>query len=550
MIRHRHRHFSRHFSHLPAGSKPWRSWLPSLFTNLGIVGLLGLQLLQPLEAITYQWLFQMRGPLTWDDRVVLIKIDEPSIQKLGKFPWSRDRYTQLLNILETAKPNTVIFDLVFADTSTADPQLATVMAQHKQVIVASAGPNHAILGQPTPLLAQSAMAIGHILYQPDRDGIVRQVPAYMANYPTLSLPSVQSYRLFAQAPPPPPHSSLWINWIGNNQTLPQYAFSDVLNGQVAPEQFRQKIIVVGVTAPGLNPLITPFHQSPPSSGVHLHLTLMNNLLQQNLLRPLHGELWLLLLLLSNLLWNGLFRRLSFAKQLFSSGLLTSGWVSLSLLALHFNYWLPVISPLVLWLSMAIVYWISRSLKLEAKNQQLQYLVNIDELTQIPNRRAFEQSLRQEWQRSLREQQPLSLLLCDIDFFKQFNDYYGHLAGDDCLYQVAQALRHSSQRPSDVIARYGGEEFAILLPNTDIQGARNISHRMLGQVRSLLIPHQASAISHYLTISIGSVSVIPHPHVGWSECLDIADRALYRAKAAGRDQSQHAQWSAPSRQTAP
>ncbi|NJN49765.1 MAG: GGDEF domain-containing protein [Alkalinema sp. RL_2_19] len=273
-----------------------------------------------------------------------------------------------------------------------------------------------------------------------------------------------------------------------------------------------------------------------ASGVHLHATILNNLLQQNLLHPIRGGLWLGLLCLSNLIWSQLLQSLRVPQQVLWSGILVGVWWGIAIAALHQNYWLPVALPITLWLTTTVIHWITRNIQLETKNQQLNYLANIDELTQVSNRRAFEQYLQQEWQRSLREQQPISLLLCDVDFFKQFNDCYGHIAGDECLYQVAQALSASTKRPADLIARYGGEEFAVVLPNTDEPGAQKLATNILSQMRAKLIPHQESAISHYVTLSVGRITTIPNSQTDWLDLLDAADRALYLAKSQGRDRA--------------
>ncbi|MBE9030868.1 diguanylate cyclase [filamentous cyanobacterium LEGE 11480] len=517
--------------------KHWQTWLPSLLATLFVAGLFWLKMLQPLEHLAYQWLFQWRGHLAWDERVVLVKIDEPSLKQLGAFPWSRDRYTQLLNVIKSSQPNTVVFDLVFSELSPADQRFAEAIRQHRQIVIAGAWNQPNRTWQPNPMLRKAAIATGHILQTADADGIVRRIPTYVDRAATLSLPSLQTYQLFANIPEMPlAQSHLWPNWIAPTEQMPQYSFIDLLNGQVTPAALENKIILVGATAAGFNPLMTPFDEESSASGVHLHATLLNNLLQQNLLQPIHGKRWMGLLLLSNLIWSHWLRQVRTFQQLVGSGILVSGWWLLALLALHQSYWLPVAVPGILWLTTSMMHWIMGNIQLEAKNQQLNHLANIDELTQISNRRALEQYLQQEWQRSRREQQPISLLLCDVDFFKQFNDCYGHIAGDECLYQIAQALNLSTKRPTDLIARYGGEEFAVVLPNTDAQGAENLATAILSQVRAKLIPHQKSPISHYVTLSLGLVTVVPDAQIDWLDMIDAADRALYQAKFQGRDRA--------------
>ncbi|WP_016950382.1 diguanylate cyclase domain-containing protein [Anabaena sp. PCC 7108] len=171
--------------------------------------------------------------------------------------------------------------------------------------------------------------------------------------------------------------------------------------------------------------------------------------------------------------------------------------------------------------------------LKQANKELLRLANLDGLTQIANRRCFDQSLAQEWQRLKREKAPLSLLLGDIDYFKSYNDYYGHLAGDECLRQVAEAISKTCERPADLVARYGGEEFVILLPNTDLDGAIYVSKKIQENIDKLAIPHQFSS-THQVTLSIGIASIIPQGQTPPKELIAAADEALYQAKAQGRN----------------
>jgi len=174
--------------------------------------------------------------------------------------------------------------------------------------------------------------------------------------------------------------------------------------------------------------------------------------------------------------------------------------------------------------------------LRIANQQLEQLAQTDGLTQLANRRYFDRYLSQEWEKARQEQQPISLILLDIDYFKKFNDSYGHQAGDDCLKQVAQGLQRSIRRTTDLVARYGGEEFVVVLPNTQQPGAVAIAQRIQAQARSLSIPHQASDISDIVTVSMGICTTIP---AGESPeaLVKQADVALYRAKQQGRDRYQ-------------
>ncbi len=173
-------------------------------------------------------------------------------------------------------------------------------------------------------------------------------------------------------------------------------------------------------------------------------------------------------------------------------------------------------------------------QLEHRNRDLERISALDTLTQIANRRRFDSALRQEWRRCSRDEAPLSLVFCDIDHFKRFNDTYGHQAGDECLVRVAQAMEETLNRPADLVARYGGEEFIALLGDTGIDGARMLAERMRARVEALHVEHSGSGAGPYLTVSLGVASVVPRPAARPEDLVDLADRALYAAKGGGRN----------------
>jgi two-component system chemotaxis family response regulator WspR len=173
-------------------------------------------------------------------------------------------------------------------------------------------------------------------------------------------------------------------------------------------------------------------------------------------------------------------------------------------------------------------------QLEDKNRLLERLSSLDTLTGIANRRRFDAALRQEWRRSSREESPLSLLFCDIDYFKSFNDTYGHQAGDACLVRVAHTMQESLNRPADLAARYGGEEFVALLVDTEREGARLLAERIRERIESLHLEHRASTVAPVLTVSLGVATSLPRSAAHAEDLVRWADRALYRAKHGGRN----------------
>lgn len=165
---------------------------------------------------------------------------------------------------------------------------------------------------------------------------------------------------------------------------------------------------------------------------------------------------------------------------------------------------------------------------------LESLAFLDGLTGIPNRRRFDKELLGEWNRGIRGQTPLSLLIADVDFFKKYNDHYGHGPGDDCLREIAGALNSSVQRPGDLVARYGGEEFVVLLPVTDQRGVCRVAQRMQERIKTLSIPHAYSQAADHVTISLGGYTLLPNAELPSETLLQCADKLLYQAKQSGRD----------------
>ena len=173
-------------------------------------------------------------------------------------------------------------------------------------------------------------------------------------------------------------------------------------------------------------------------------------------------------------------------------------------------------------------------QLRFNNEKLKELAVVDELTKVMNRRRFNEYFKQQWQRLKVARKPLSLIICDVDHFKSYNDAYGHASGDRSLVQVARILQKSVRQTIDLVARYGGEEFAIILPDCDEQGAKRVAQNIIRHIRLLSIPHQYSSTASYLTVSMGVATAVPNDNGSPQELFQTTDELLYRAKQEGRN----------------
>jgi diguanylate cyclase (GGDEF)-like protein len=173
------------------------------------------------------------------------------------------------------------------------------------------------------------------------------------------------------------------------------------------------------------------------------------------------------------------------------------------------------------------------LRLKRQNDMLENLASMDALTEVPNRRAFDQARTVEWRRCQRDNLPVSIIMIDIDQFKQYNDNYGHGAGDECLSRIAKTISSCIHRPGDMLARYGGEEFAAIMTGTNSEGALQMAQQFHTVIAELAIPHEHSTVSPYVTISIGVATTTRTDEVTFEALSEAADRMLYQAKESGR-----------------
>lgn len=334
--------------------------LPGAIAAIAVAGLFQIGVWRPLEQIAYNALFRLRGPIPWNDKVIIVAIDEPSLKALGRFPWPRQQYAQLIETLAPAEPSTIVLDLLFPESSPDDERLSQAMIEQGQVILAQSWDDTGAPLLPNTQLRQNAIATGHVLKQEDADGIPRHIKPQIQGVLALGIVATQVYSL-VQEPVTFPNleEPLWVNWPGPVRLAPQYSFVDVVRGQISPETFRQKIVLVGATAATLDSLSTPYNRNPPANGVYLQAAVINNLLQDNFLAK-QSERWLILILFIGgpVLSYGLSLVLDRQRQVTQGKksrfplalyflLPQLGWGIVSLICFQAGYWLLVASPIAL-----------------------------------------------------------------------------------------------------------------------------------------------------------------------------------------------------------
>ena len=369
----------------------FRAWGITIMAVWGIgLGFQTLGLWEPLEHFAYILAFQLRQQTPWrhhwDERLAVIAIDEATLKTYGRVSdWDRRLYGQLLDQLAPVQPPVIGFDLLFTEKTPQDEALGERFGLAGNIVLATATDTQHQQMELVPALAQNSQ-LGHILSRSDRDGIPRQASLYIGSFPAFALTVFQVYQQSQQQTlnPHPVAPSLaaiplpqadqaetlvWLNWPATAKTLPTYSFQAVVQGP-SPTSLRDKIILVGVTAPGLDPLRTPFDSNPPTTGVFFQAALINNLLQKNFLRVLPPiALPFLLLALSGLTLGSLVRFSWQGRLLLLMGL-SGGWTAIAFFSfVGANLWLPWAAPLGTILLTAL----GLQLEEQAQKQQLMTL---------------------------------------------------------------------------------------------------------------------------------------------------------------------------------
>lgn len=575
---------------------PWKGLLlTSGGISAGILLLSLSGVFQVVEWGVLDWFFRLRPAEDPDPRIVIVEIDEDLISHFEEWPVSDQNLLKILEAVDAQKPRIIGVDL-YRNLPVAQgySQLKTFYQNTPHLIGIEKQAGQPV--SPDPTLAQlGQVAMADLVV--DGDNRVRRALLSMevgSGEPSVLPPSqdpstspdaeptikygLATYLALAYLdqqgihPQQAPNSSdlllgnarfeAWtahsggyrLQELGGYQTLLNYRSGsqpfvtvsalDVLNGHVSPKLLQDKIVLIGATAQSLNDFfLTPFNSDPvqrvrPMPGVIVHAHIASQILSaaldhRTLLRSLPEPLewaWVMF-------WS--FSGAALTWQLIQSDLLrrslTPGWLVVigvaggsgvlmgtGFLAFLGGWWLPMAIP-----TMALG--LAAFVMAGYHHQVLDRIARVDELTQIANRRYFDFYLH----RQLLQKGRVALLLCDVDFFKQYNDTYGHLAGDGCLQEVARALRRSVRR-TDVVARYGGEEFAVILPNADEDLAQKIGERIRQEVFDRQLPHSGSKVAPVVTLSCGVATALSGANVVPEGLIQQADTALYQAKQQGRN----------------
>jgi signal transduction histidine kinase/CHASE2 domain-containing sensor protein/DNA-binding NarL/FixJ family response regulator/HPt (histidine-containing phosphotransfer) domain-containing protein len=340
---------------IPANLRSVWRWLPGPLAAMMAIGLVKLGASQPIEDFAYNRLTELRGERAWDDRVVVVEIDDPSIAEFKDLLTNRAHYTKLIDILRISNASTIVFDRIFSEVTPADDEFVKAIAKHKAVILAQGWDREGNQILPTRRLKAAAQAIGHIDKIKSHDGVVRQIQLYKKGVESLAWMAVEGHNLsnYPEIKRPPADRNFWISWPGRVINANHYSFGAILNPKNEKDKkrlekgFNNKIILVGVTANGANRIDTPFDRSDEASSIYLHAAIVNNLLQHVQLNVLPNS-WLFLVLLGvSPLLSYQLTRLTHGQRLVAMLGLSGGWIGTSTVALASNYWLPVSAPIAL-----------------------------------------------------------------------------------------------------------------------------------------------------------------------------------------------------------
>ena len=545
---------------------------------------------QILEWTALDRMISLRPTEPTDDRVVVVTYDESDIDQIGQWPFSDAVLAELISKISQFKPRAIGMDIYRnLAVEPGQEQLVRVLQTTPNLIGIEKALGNSVPAAPT-LIEQGQVALADLIL--DSDGKVRRALISIQDREQIKLslgarlalmyldaegitlesvtpafPNLRGDRQqlkLAQARFSPFRSNdggyvhadaggyqILLNYRGTEANFKTVSAIDVLNDRIPPGLMSDRVVLIGARAESLNDFFyTPYSNSIFGSpqrtpGVIIHANIVSQIISTAIDgRPLIQVLpewleWLWILswsFIGAIVSNWLLKGHQFNSSLLSSikwsflSIVIAGGslVSMTYVAYLTGWWLPVFTPILALSGSTLAMG-------TCHNRYLHQLAFIDGLTQIPNRRYFDQSLDREWLKSKHKNIPLSLIVCDVDHFKIYNDTYGHQGGDECLQKVAQGMQ-SAVRKNDIVARYGGEEFVVILPETSGAIALQVAERIGESISTLQITHANSPVKPHVTLSLGVACSIPNRPSSTEELIEIADRALYQAKGNGRDRA--------------
>lgn len=533
--------------------------------------------------------------------IVIISIDDASyeyiLDRYGEWPIPRDIYSKIINRVESDKPKSLIFDLMFIKSfkskENADKNLALTMNKYDNIYTAINFDNQsADVREPVvlpdrmevnltneskdididtslgysncrviiPQILNSKTKIGMININRYSDGIIRKVPVFAyyngKYYPHLTLMAgvniknnkeIKDFKIDKKSNlivegekiPLTKSGEVVLNWYGKSLTtfknIPFHKLIKSMEGDKSIERydFKDKIVLVGTTASSLfDTKSVPIDKIYP--GVEIHATYMNNILDNSFIKKASTTTnTTILLMLVLIVCFIVFKSTSAIFATTSTVLLASAYYMASYYVMSiYNIWIEVVVPLfIILLTFAISYLAKYLIK--SRDFEYQYkLATTDGLTELYNHRYFQDMMKKQIDTSRRYEQEFSLIIIDIDFFKNFNDTYGHQIGDNVLKIVAQVLKKNT-RATDYVCRYGGEEMSIILPQTTKEEAQINAERICEAVANTPLKINPTKEVN-ITISLG-VSTYPQDGDSAQKIIEVADKRLYNAKESGRNQ---------------
>ena len=557
--------------------------IPPCVAGLVIAGSLT-GIYQTLEwSVFDQWL-RTRTSEARDSRIVVVEVGESDISELGQWPMSDRTMAELLSEIKQQQPRAIGLDL-YRDLRQGEPEeqqeLETIFRTTPNIIGVEKAIEEKV--SPSPVLDELGQ-VGMADFVLDADGKARRA-LLLAGFDDgevkfnlgalTALIYLEQDKILLQDGSEPTKKILGqkqisalnsnsagyakadtsgfqvlINYRGGEDSFIHTSLTDVLNKNIPKNIFRDRLVLIGATAPSLNDFFyTPYSSRSQASqrmpGVYVHANIASQLIstavdERKMLVGIaeSGEwLWILgwsfvggglslVLFKMNLLQKDSLNsiKLTILGIVFPVGAL----LTTSYLLFLAGYWLPTIAPLIALVAANLIvtgYYY----------QNQKRIAFTDGLTKIANRRFFDHFMEQQWSKCQRDEQDLAVILCDVDFFKIYNDTYGHQEGDHCLQKVALALS-DSVRGNDLAARYGGEEFIVVLPDSNTETAHVVAKRIRSKLKAMQIPHEGSKASQYVSISMGVASARHNQAISPQELIELADKALYQAKEAGRDRA--------------